>query len=368
MKPPLTRRPPQDTGHEAEPTEPGEWSEDEGPAAVGGWSTGARANTTALLRYAAWGLLIAGPLLGLAAFVSLPASAGTAPKAASTAPAATGSQGAAGFAQLFVAAYIGAGEGDQDKLAAYYPAASGLRLEGASGRRSPEQLTVVRLRQTDQSVWSVTVATRITEATTGATASPTGGRTGGQADSEKDEAADAVRYFQVPVATGSVTGGATGYVALAMPAEVAAPERIQTPELIYGPMRAALPSDPRTQAVTEFLTAYLTGAGDLDRYLAPGTTLTAVTPPPYTGIAVDQLAIEGEQASEAVTAVPGDGTKLRLLVALRATGTDQVRVPLTYALTLSARAGRWEIAALDGAPTPASVRSATPTSSASPTP
>lgn len=135
-----------------------------------------------------------------------------------------------------------------------------------------------------------------------------------------------------------------------MPSEVAAPERIKAPGLVYGPMRHALPADPRTQAVTEFLTAYLTGVGELDRYLAPGTHLAPVAPAPYTGIAVDTLAIEGEKGTEPVTSVPDDGSTLRLLVALRATGHDEVRVPLTYALTLKARAGRWEIGSLDGAP------------------
>lgn len=159
-----------------------------------------------------------------------------------------------------------------------------------------------------------------------------------------------MRYFQVPVAIGPAAGGVIGYTALAMPAEVAAPEQIEAPALVYGPMRPALPADPRTQAVTEFLAAYLTGSGELDRYLAPGTQVTAIMPAPYSGVAVDTLAIEGEQGPEPVTTVPGDGTQLRLLVALRGTGHDEVRLPLTYALTLKARAGRWEIASLDGAP------------------
>ncbi|MFE5301887.1 hypothetical protein [Streptomyces sp. NPDC056632] len=67
-----------------------------------------------------------------------------------------------------------------------------------------------------------------------------------------------------------------------------------------------------------------------------------------------------------MTTVPGDGTRLRLLVALRATGHNEVRVPLAYALTLKARAGRWEIASLDGAPAPATP--ATPAGVSAPPP
>ncbi|MFB7453250.1 conjugal transfer protein [Streptomyces sp. NPDC056194] len=327
---------------------------------VGGWSTGAQANSAALLRWLLWGLIALGPLLGALAYLSVPTtSAAPAPKTAPAAPAASGGQGAAGFASLFVAAYLSAGDGDEAKLAAYYPPAASLQLEGVSGQHRGEQLTVVRLRQTDTAVWSVTVAARVIGAQPSATP-PT------QPGASPSAEADAVRYFQVPVATAPGAGGATAYTALAMPAEVAAPERAKAPELVYGAMRPALPSDPRTQAVTSFLTAYLTRAGaELDRYLAPGTRLAAPSPAPYSGIAVDQLAVEGETGGEPVVSVPGDGTTLRLLVGLRATGQDGVRLPLTYALSLKARAGRWEIASLDGAP---AVASPTPVPSASGSP
>ncbi|MFI1177569.1 conjugal transfer protein [Streptomyces melanogenes] len=360
------------TGAPAEPewplSEEG-WEDDSDDAVegVGGWSMGGRANTAALLRWCVWTLLIVGPLLAGAAYLSIPSGSGPVrPQAA--APAATGSQGAAGFAIQFVAAYVGAGEGDENKLAAYYPAASGLRLEGASGRRRGEQLTVVRLRQTDPDIWSVTVAAHIT-ATHPAPAAPTS-PPGGQRDPKQDAAAaaaDAVRYFQVPVATAPAPGHATGYVALALPAEVAAPPRITPPALVYGQPRPALPGDPRSQAVSQFLDAYLTGKGsDLARYLAPGTQLSAISPAPYRAVSLDQISLEGQDDATA-TAVPGDGSRLRLLATLRATGPDGVNVPLTYALTLSARAGRWEIAALDGAPAQARARTQSPTPPA-PTP
>ncbi|MEV4616803.1 conjugal transfer protein [Kitasatospora sp. NPDC049258] len=327
-----------------------QWAADEGNGEVGGWSwsTGASANASAVLRRAAWVLLALGPLLGGTALYLAPATAGPAqPQPAVSAPA-VGAQGAAGFAQLFVAAYISAGDGDQAKLAAYYPGAADIRLEGAPGRRSGEQLAVVRLRQTDRDVWSVTVAARVVAASgsgTAAVASSPGGEGG-----PGGRAAAAVRYFQVPVGTGAAGGGVTGYVALSMPAEVSAPPRIAAPGLVYGPRRPALPGDPLTQAVSAFLGAYLTGAGELDRYLAPGTQVSAISPAPYSAVVVDQLAVEGERGGDPAMAVPGDGTRVRLLVVLRAVGRDLVRAPLAYALTVRARAGRWEIAAVDGAP------------------
>ncbi|MGW2016863.1 conjugal transfer protein [Streptomyces sp. NPDC001927] len=331
----------------ADPGMPAVHDPEAGAGWVGGWSTGAQANSTALLRWFAWGLIALGPLLGAFAYLSVPTT--VAAPAASTGPSvsvARGGQGAAGFATLFVAAYLSAGRGDEPELAAFYPPASSIQLDGVSGQRRGDQLTVVRLRQTEASVWSVTVAARVTGATPSATPATQLG-----ASPPPVAGAGVVRFFQVPVVTAPGAGGAMAYVALAMPAEVAAPERAKLPDLVYGAMRPALPTDPRTQAVTSFLTAYLTNAGvELDRYLAPGTRLAAPSPAPYTGIAVDQLAVEGETGGEPVVSVPGDGTTLRLLVTLRATGRDGVRLPLTYALTLKARAGRWEIAGLDGAP------------------
>ncbi|MFF3113538.1 conjugal transfer protein [Kitasatospora sp. NPDC057904] len=325
----------------------------DGGVEAGGWSTGARANSVVLVRWAAWCLLLLGPVLGVAAWFSMPAPTAAGRPQAQPGLPATGSQGAAGFAQLFVAAFISAGDGDQARLAAYFPAASGLRLEGTPGRRSGEQLAVVRLRQTDRDVWSVTVAARITGAIGSPGAAPSAdGRRDPKVEAAVASAA-AVHYFQVPVAAVPSGGGVMGYVALAMPAEVSAPPRAQAPVLVYGPVRPALPGDARTQAVAAFLASYLTGAGELDRYLAPGVRLEAVAPVPYTAVVVDQLAVEGERGGEGAGAVPADGVRARLLVVLRATGHDGVRVPLTYALTLSSRAGRWEIASLDGAPSEA---------------
>ncbi|MFJ2007995.1 conjugal transfer protein [Streptomyces chartreusis] len=352
MKRALTRRPATGTPPELSAVMEEEWDVDD-PSAdddrVAGWSTGARANTSAVLRWAAWGLLVISPVLGISAFARASTTATAKPTVVASTPTGTGSQGAAGFASLFVAQYLRAGEGDQDKLAAYYPGAGELQLEGEPGRRHGDQLTVVRLRQTDPDVWSVTVAARIVS-----DAKPTTKMSESAASDSRPSAAaavaDSIHYFQVPVAVGTVGGGATGYIALSVPAEVAAPARIKAPDLVYGPMQLASGSDPRTEAVTEFLTSYLTGSGELDRYLAPGTRLSAISPAPYTSVVVDQMQAEGDQASQPVATVPKDGTRTRLVVTVRATDHDEVRVPLAYALTLSARAGRWEIAALDGAP------------------
>ncbi|MFE8950421.1 hypothetical protein [Streptomyces sp. NPDC007856] len=68
----------------------------------------------------------------------------------------------------------------------------------------------------------MTVATRIVSDTAPA-AKKTTADAAGDSQPTAAAAADSVHYFQVPVAFGPAGQGATGYVALSMPAEVTAP-------------------------------------------------------------------------------------------------------------------------------------------------
>ncbi|AEM88732.1 hypothetical protein Strvi_9481 (plasmid) [Streptomyces violaceusniger Tu 4113] len=308
---------------------------------AGGWqmSTGARANATVLARWFAWAVICAGPILGLLAWLSAAAAVDAVPPPRPRAQhAEADGAGPSGFAELYVSAFVAAGEGDQDQLAPYYPSAGQLQLDGKSGRQTATQTTAVRVRQTASGAWSVTVAARL---------GPKGG--------EKEDGAKsgALRYFQVPVlaSAGGDGSGAEDYVAATLPAEVAAPGgQPRQPQLGYGPERAAVPGDTRAETARDFLDAYLTGSGELDRYLAPGLHMEPVRPAPYREVEVEYLAVAGEESAGPATGVPANGTRQRLLVQIRATGDDRVPVPLSYALTLTARAGRWEIAALDATP------------------
>ncbi|MFE9007394.1 conjugal transfer protein [Streptomyces sp. NPDC007875] len=337
-----------------------EW-EQRGPQA-GGWdlSPGARANATVVARWFAWAVICAGPILGLLAWMSAAAAVDAVPQAQPRVQhAEADGTGPSGFAELFVSAFVAAGEGDQDQLAAYYPSAGQLQLDGKPGRQTTTQTTAVRVRQTAPGAWSVIVAARLEP-----TSQPKD--TGDKDAAEAEAQSGALRYFQVPVlvSEGSVSSGAEGYVAATLPAEVAAPGgQSHQPQLGYGPERAAVPGDTRAQTAQEFLGAYLTGSGELDRYLAPGLHMEPVSPAPYRKVSVESLAVAGEESADSpATGVPADGTRQRLLVQIRATGTDRVGVPLSYALTLTARAGRWEIAALDA--TPATAHHTPPTAPA----
>ncbi|MFI1436760.1 conjugal transfer protein [Streptomyces lydicus] len=307
-----------------------------------GWATtsmssGAMANWTAVVRWSAWGLLLAGPLLGGLALASIaqPPAVPTRAEAPRSQPASSDAVAPAGFAEVYVAAYVKAGDSDADaeELAAFYPAARSMSWTAEGGAERAESASAVQVRQISAGYWSVTVAARIT-------------------GSAKDADSGRVRYFQVPLrATGD--RGSSGWTAAALPAEVAAPtgSKGAAPELSYGSGHAPLASDPAVQTVQGFLAAYLTGRGELDRYLSPGTTLHVVRPAPYTAVTVTQIADHGQGPAEGAEAqAPPDGVQRRLLVDVEGDGKHTSSRPMTYAIELRARDGRWEVAALEAAP------------------
>ncbi|MQY40173.1 hypothetical protein SRB17_82040 [Streptomyces sp. RB17] len=147
-----------------------------------------------------------------------------------------------------------------------------------------------------------------------------------------------LRYYAIPVVADRA--GAS-FTVTGAPGVVAGPARAGVPK---SPYRVTVPEGDLSSAVAEFLGAYLTGAGEVSRYLAPGVKLTAVSPAPYTALSLQQLsAIEEAAAAEQV---PADGTTVRVLAEVEARDAAG-RWPPAYELTLKARSGRWEATALE---------------------
>lgn len=305
-----------------------------------GWarsvSTGAIANGAWLARKAAWLLVFSGPLLGGAALLaSMVPAADASPRTAPVRPAATAAAdavGPAGFADLYVEAYVAAGHGSEQQLAAYFPAAAQLTFSGTPGAQHASGTAAVRVQQVASGYWSVTVATQVTGSGTPGTASGSG-----------------LRYFEV-----AVRGSGEAFTAAALPAEVSAPSGGTAVSLGYGDPQPVAGGDPAAQTVQEFLSGYLAGDGDLTRDLSPGTVIAPVQPAPYSQVSIAQIAQAGagsdEGDEESSRAVPADGTVRQLLVDVSATDRAGVVRPLTYAIELRARAGRWEVQRLQSAP------------------
>lgn len=327
----------QETGVEAPPAPPDE------VVGAAEWETGWRSRAastgmTALVqRLFTWGLwcaVAAGPLLAVVALLQPSDSAALPRQGEQQQPRqAADMAGPGGFAEMFVDAYLTAGEGDEGDLEPYFPGAAELQLPAEAEASAVDRLAPVRVRAADSGSWSVTVSARLTP------------------EKGEQEAAEQLRYFQVPVAK---SPGAQGYIATTLPAEVAAPGGRTPVELGYGRPVPVREGDPAATTLQGFFAAYLADGGQLDRYLSPGTRLKAVTPAPYRQVHITQFAVAGtDDADDGAEegAPPRDGERQQLLVDVEAEAGGQAEWrPMTYALSLTARDGRWEVAAMDPAP------------------
>ncbi|MBV7249305.1 conjugal transfer protein [Streptomyces sp. MW-W600-10] len=308
-----------------------------------GWvtvPTGAAALVTAAVRWAAWALLIAGPVVGVAAWMRAPAAVGVPHGAAKPAVSVRDAAGPAGFAELFVAAFVQAGKGSEASLQPYFPGVRDVSLAAEAGAHRASQLASVRVMEVSDGYWSVTVATHVT---------PRDEEKQKKDLTQEDPAGSGgvLRYFQVPVK--AVGGG--GLVAAALPAEVSAPPVGEAARLAYGPMYEAPRSAALVQTLQAVFGAYLAGGGELDRYLSPGVVISPVSPAPYAAVTVQRLAEAGAtDPFEGQSGTPQDGQRRRLLVQVEATAASGAGWPLSYAVELKARDGRWEVAVLGAAP------------------
>ena len=292
----------------------------------------ARATTLGL-----WLLLLTGPVT----LVALVATGGfTAPQMqpATVAPSPGGAaeQAAAGeLAERAVLGWLTTQRGQERSMPVPLP-------PDYSGHLKPfavRELSVAEIRQIGGGRWSVTVGATVTDARR---------RTSRQ-------------YYQLPVLIGP-----TASSVLALPSLVAAPQFV--PGQAPGYRQPLSTEGPLGSTVSQFLKALTAGSGDVTRYVSPGQTIRPVVPAPFTSVTVTSLDA-GEELSENEALV--DGTRVGLLVsALGRTATGQ-QLPISYALTMRARAGRWEVDAIQPAPDPnppSTASSAAPTQPSSSTP
>lgn len=252
------------------------------------------------------------------------------------------------FAQRVVVAWLTTPRGQEDQLTALVQVPTVTLPDVPFKALEPTVSSIVQV----DGVWSVTVAVTVV-----------------------DQRKQPMRqFFQLPVIVGA--GGMV--TALALPAPVSGPAVGAPPRLSY--RFQVNPGGPVAQTAAQFLSAYIAGQGDVTRYVSPTTQIQPVTPAPYTAVQVTELAGDTDLDT---TGVPKDRARLRVLVGADASVTSKQQVSVTYALTLLARAGRWEVQAIDpapalvdqpsgsatpGAPSATSGSTATPSSSSTPTP
>ncbi|MET9462253.1 conjugal transfer protein [Streptomyces canus] len=265
-------------------------------------------------RWGVWAAVSAGPI-ALAVAVATPATVvRAAPATKPTTVKTTAGANPSGYATVFLGAWLrsraGAESTAQSRLA--QSMAPDVDLPGTVDAQ-PESVVAVRSVQQTGTAWSVTVAAQYADGS--------------------------VRYFAVPVVADS---GGTSFTVSGAPGVVAGPARAAG---VQSPYTVTVPTDSEvSSAAGEFLAAYLAGAGEVDRYLAPGVRLSPVSPAPYQTVTVQQmLAADQEAAAEAV---PAEGTRVRVMAEVEARDGSG-RWPLAYELTLKVRSGRWEVASLE---------------------
>ncbi|MFI6358012.1 conjugal transfer protein [Streptomyces sp. NPDC050743] len=297
------------------PGKPASPSEAAAPMAAGARLEAMRRRVR-LSRLAVWTVIAAGPVALAVAVASTPTTVQAAAPGKSTAVrTAAAVADPAGYAQLFVSAWLRSRADDattaQARLAQSMAPDVDLPDPATGAPSKPESVTAVRTAQRADGAWSVTVAAQYAD-----------GR---------------LRYYAVPVV--AARDGAS-FTVTGAPAVVAGPARAVAAK---SPYRVSVPGGDLSLAVGEFLAAYLTGAGEVSRYLAPGVRLAPVSPAPYTAVLVQQVSAADQTA--AAEHVPADGTRVRVLARVKARDAGG-RWPLAYELVLKARSSRWEVAGL----------------------
>jgi hypothetical protein len=270
---------------------------------------------TRLATVALWVLVVAGALAG---FAALARGSGSPPAPAPVRPASQ-SVGPEGVAELYVAAWLDAGEGEEDGLQALYPDVPALRQVEAGSRYAARTATVAA-EDLGGGYFAVTVAAEVLVAVE---ASP--GDEPGAAGYRRD----GTHYYRVGVLQAD-----GGYVATGLPGEVPAPPSAKAAKLAGPGLERPGADDPIATAVRQFLAAYLAGEGEIERYTSPGAAVQAVDPVPFAGVELTRLAQLQAADPEAPTVVRAEANAT--------TGDGGVQV-LHYALELAERQGRWEV-------------------------
>lgn len=263
-----------------------------------------------------WLLVVSGPVVGLIVASRLASIGDRLDRLAATATveAPPDTSGVEGFAELFVGAYLGAGEDSTDVLD---PFMDGATLDAVpTGSWSAISAVSLGAEELSPGYFAVTVAAQLIAT-----------------DSEPGASPVSVRYFSVGVAE---TGA--GWVVTGPPALVSAPPRGPTPELLVDRFDGLGDAPGLDEMLPRFLAAYLTGVGELPRYTSPSASIVAVHPPPFTRV---------EVLRSGVVETP-DGTEVAVVV--EATDGDGRGQVLEYALMVEQRDGRWEVSELLPAP------------------
>lgn len=314
--------------------------------------------TTRLVTVGMWLLILAGPVLGLAAVMTdtdVPATT-TGARPSREDVVQRSAIGPGDFAIRYVTTWLsadGSDPEDMETIQKFFPDAT--ELPPLAATRTASGLRVAAAHEVRPGYWAVTVVGQVVEYV------PSSGKTKDDTDTPTPAAFPGLSYWQVGVlAHGNPASGGTSasregsakrpsYVATGFPSLVAAPAHGELPESGYGTAVDGAPG-ALGDTISEFLRLYLTGSSEISRYLAPNADISAPTRAPYLDSEVLSLAAAGDAVDLTTGGSPANGERLRMLATVQPYTDAGAGPPMQYALTLAGRADRWEVAALDPAP------------------
>lgn len=236
-----------------------------------------------------------------------------------------------GVAEGFLSAFLQAGQDREDLLAGYLADPPNLtRVD--PGSMLATRVATLTATETEPGVWSIEVAADVM------TANPDG--SGGYTAAGTRCYLTAVRAVDV------------GWAVMGLPAQIACPTPASTPRLDYSGTTGLTGSDLVGDTVTRFLAALLADTGELNRYLQPGSDITAITPAPFVAVELTDLQLSGTSPDIDPDTPPAeDGVAIEVLVSVEGTDAADRVQRLAYVLGLSSRGGRWEVVDLTANPT-----------------
>ena len=234
---------------------------------------------------------------------------------------------AGSYARDFVVAYLGASAGQHDQLDRYLGGDQQMTLPSTGQQvTDPSVVYITRPVSTGSiDIWAVTVSVRL------------GGPAHGAATATTTPAAAAGdrQYYRVAVTESG------GLLRREPPAAVQPPG--QGADLALG-YTTSCPSDsPLATVSTGFLTAFLTGTGDITRYVSTTAAIGALTPAPFT--TVDTVSVKSDDSG------CGRGaTSARTQIMVNPKGAAGAAPTLAYSLTMIRTAGEWQVQSIDSTP------------------
>ncbi|WP_433762174.1 conjugal transfer protein [Nocardia sp. CA-135398] len=259
------------------------------------------------------------------------------PPSDSATPATIGrAQLAGSFAQQFIVTYLSSVAGQQDRLGEYVGASAQQITLPSTARQvsDPAVVYVSRVGSFDTlEVWSVTVSVKVGKSAPTASSSTTGTSA---TNSSSSANAEVRQFYRVGV---SVLNGRLR--ALALPALVEPPSRGADLAQAYSSPCTA--DTPLAQVASGFLTTYLTGNGDVGRYITLDAGIAALKPAPFS--AVETVAVTSDDNSCGTAR-----SSAQVLVTVNPKADGGAAATLAYPLTMVRDGGQWQVQSVDSVP------------------